>query len=636
MRLRRLLGTLRARVMGTVVGVSAHDLHRLIGRVQVLERDTRLLAEGHRKLQAAAARADLHARIAPTMEWIRQEEVKPDVLVSVILPTRDRRDVLPAAIASVLGQSYPSWELVVVDDGSEDGTSEVLGGIDDERVRVLRGGGGGVGRARNVALDAARGELIAYLDDDNTMHPHWLKSVAWAFSRHPEADVLYGARVVEDPRLAGGEEGGAYTPIQFDPFDRRRLERENFIDIGTVAHRAHLPEARFDEELTTNGDWDLVLRLTRPRPPLTLPAVAQSYRTSSERRLAHHPAQTADVERIRARARDRPVRILAFNSMFPMVSETYIEEELEALCRHGGDLAYCRVLRPPTDVAVGRPLYQDLDRAVREFGPDLLFLHWITFAVEQLSRLEQVGLPFGVRVHSFDFDPGEARRLLDHPLCLGVWAYPHLAEQIPGARSLPTIVTSHTRMPQPAPVRDLVLSVSAGLPKKDWELLFDALSRVPGTDRRVITAVAKYYEDLPDRLRQMLARYDDPPTLHTDVPRAEVFSLLAGAAVLVYTLEPGRTFGNPMSVIEGLVAGASVVLPDRPETREFAGPGARFYRTADDIVRHLEETLAGGPEVDAERAANRRFALARFCDESLSVRFHAELTGALAAIRARS
>ena len=106
-------------------------------------------------------------------------------LISVVLPTRDRRDRLERAIASVTRQTYPNWQLVVVDDGSVDATPEFLAGLDDKRIRSVRARGLGACAARNIALGLAAGEIIAYLDDDNTFHEEWLKSVAWGFAAEP-------------------------------------------------------------------------------------------------------------------------------------------------------------------------------------------------------------------------------------------------------------------------------------------------------------------------------------------------------------------------------------------------------------------------------------------------------------------
>ena len=189
-------------------------------------------------------------------------------------PPRHRRHadlqpgrLLPRAIASLLAQEYANWELLVVDDGSTDDTAAVLDAIDDDRVRSLRGDHGGCCAARNLALDQVKGEVVVYLDDDNVMHPRWLKSVAWAFSQRPDVDVVMGARVIDDvDRVHDWRTAGGGPWIQFEPYDRERLEQGNVADIGVIAHRAGLPEARFDEQLVSYGDWDLFLRLTQDGP----------------------------------------------------------------------------------------------------------------------------------------------------------------------------------------------------------------------------------------------------------------------------------------------------------------------------------------------------------------------------------
>jgi glycosyltransferase involved in cell wall biosynthesis len=610
-------------------------LRQLTEELQPLHERIEVLDERIAVLDERARETTLPARIAPTMVWIANDDVPEGPLVSVILPTRNRAALLRRAIDSVVAQSYQRWELLVVDDGSEDQTPQVLASVSDSRLRPQRTDGVGVGAARNLGLEAAAGDIVAYLDDDNLMYPEWLRSVVWALARRPDAEVLYGARIVDEPALAGLSTEGLSAPIVFLPYDRARLERGNYIDLGVIAHRAGLPEATFDETLATHGDWDLMLRLTKDRPPLALPVIASLYTTSAPGRLDEHPNSQEDRDRVVARVRDtRRLRILGYNWVFPLISETYIEEEMETLADQGADIAYCRTQRPPLPMPVPRPVFDDLDVALRHFAPDLLFLHWTERPDHEFALLRRLGLPFAVRSHSFDFDPERSARIMSEPNCIGLWAFPAHAEVMPGAHSLPAMLRSVDSMPDPAPVRDAVVSVSAGLPKKDWDLMISAMAALPGVDRRIITAVTPAFEDVPDQLSQKLAGFPDPPRLQVNVPRAEVFDILARTAVLLYTLEPGNPFGNPMSIIEGLCAGASVVVPDRPEVLEFAGPRARGYRTSEDIVRHAREVLAGGPEIEDEWRENRAYGRERFCDELVAKSFFAEVTEALERWRA--
>lgn len=244
-----------------------------------------------------------HLQVLTTMEWIQHAPVCATLLVSVVLPTRDRCALLPRAIASVLGQTYPNWELLIVDDASIDGTAALVAGIADKRVRVLRGAGAGVCAARNVALAEARGALIAYLDDDNVMHPGWLKAVVWAFEQYPATQVLYGAFIVDDKARLIRLSHGQLPQLYFHSYSYQSAAERNIADMGCIAHRAGLAEARFDESLREMGDWDLFLRLTRQSKPLALPAIACFYSTDAPNRLTGGPTFHADLAAVRAKNR---------------------------------------------------------------------------------------------------------------------------------------------------------------------------------------------------------------------------------------------------------------------------------------------------------------------------------------------
>ena len=85
-------------------------------------------------------------------------------------------------------------------------------------------------------------------------------------------------------------------------------------------------------------------------------------------------------------------------------------------------------------MAVPRPVYDDFERAVAEFRPDVVMMHWAHYAQSQLPRMEAHELPFGVRVHSFDFDEEIIRALMLHPLCAGVWTYPSERYSVEGTQ----------------------------------------------------------------------------------------------------------------------------------------------------------------------------------------------------------
>lgn len=297
-RLRRLVD--RVRLAGTLwrrggpAALTAHALARLRGRLGV--------EALHEQVETMSAAASTWAFTT----WVEQATLPAAPLVSVVLPTRNRAALLSRAVASVRAQAYPAWEIALVDDGSTDDTPAVVEKLGrelgPERLRALRTAAGGACAARNHALGAARGSLIAYLDDDNVMHPLWLKAVAWAFGQRPEVDVVYGGIVIDDLRRLNRRDAGALPSYHLKPFDRDRLAAINLADMGAIAHRAGLAGARFDETLREMGDWDLLIRLTRDKAPLVLPVIACFYHTDAPGRLSGGPTFKADARRVRANA----------------------------------------------------------------------------------------------------------------------------------------------------------------------------------------------------------------------------------------------------------------------------------------------------------------------------------------------
>lgn len=177
-------------------------------------------------------------------------------LVSIILPTRNRAELLPTAIGSIKAQTYDRWELLIVDDGSTDETPSVMEGfLADPRIRLLHTAGGGVAAARNAAMSQAKGQFFAYLDSDNGWRPEFLE-IAASFLLERNLDLVYSALETNDgwrTRYVGAE------------YDYVALSHRNFIDINVVLHHRNLYDKRggCDEGLKRMSDWDLILRYAK-------------------------------------------------------------------------------------------------------------------------------------------------------------------------------------------------------------------------------------------------------------------------------------------------------------------------------------------------------------------------------------
>ena len=112
-------------------------------------------------------------------------------LVSVLVPTFEQAHFIGRALASLQAQTLAEWEAVIVDDGSQDGTGEAVAPfLADARIRYLRlPANEGLGRALNVALDAAAAPLVAYLPSDDVYYPRHLELLAAARQGAPHAVV---------------------------------------------------------------------------------------------------------------------------------------------------------------------------------------------------------------------------------------------------------------------------------------------------------------------------------------------------------------------------------------------------------------------------------------------------------------
>jgi len=184
--------------------------------------------------------------------------------ISVVIPTYNRRHFLPEAITSVQRQTYRDWELIIVDDGSEDGTREMLENLPGP-IRLLFTEHRGVSTARNLGLDAARGKYIAYLDSDDLWHPQKLQIQVRYMETHPAAVITYtdeiwirrGVRVNQKlrHRKYSGDIFAFCLPLCIVSLSSALMLRDVLREIGG-----------FDEALPACEDYDLWLRLARTYP----------------------------------------------------------------------------------------------------------------------------------------------------------------------------------------------------------------------------------------------------------------------------------------------------------------------------------------------------------------------------------
>ncbi len=180
--------------------------------------------------------------------------------VSVVIPVFNRAATVGHAVRSVLAQSHPVLEVIVVDDGSSDASGAVVTGIGDRRVRYVRQDNAGAGAARNRGLDLATGDWVAFLDSDDWWDEGRVAAAAAALDASPELDFLQSNRlhVYADGRRDRGLK--APPPSLRDPL---RLVSGFTIKTSAVMIRRELIDRyglRFPTDQKTCEDYHLFWR----------------------------------------------------------------------------------------------------------------------------------------------------------------------------------------------------------------------------------------------------------------------------------------------------------------------------------------------------------------------------------------
>jgi len=256
--------------------------------------------------------------------------------VSVVVAAHDAERFLRPTLASVLRQTFADFELVVVDDGSRDGTAGLVRGLaaEDARLRLVTQTNRGVSAARNRGVAAARGELVAFLDHDDLWRADKLARQVAKLDATPGAGVAtcFSALLDERQRCTGWRVGD-----RADGDVYRRMLACDLVSGGSVvlARRAALDAAGpFDETLALREDWDLWIRLARRSRFVTVPEVLVGYTRRAGGGSRARERMAAEGQAVLAKARrDDPAfdgfrfRYCAARDLFAMAAFCALDGE---------------------------------------------------------------------------------------------------------------------------------------------------------------------------------------------------------------------------------------------------------------------------------------------------------------------
>jgi glycosyltransferase involved in cell wall biosynthesis len=231
--------------------------------------------------------------------------------ISILTPAYNAARFLPALLESTAAQEYPDFEHVVIDDGSTDGTADVLAGRRDPRLRWYSRPNRGQYATQNELIGQARGEVITFIcADDLYAGPRTLPVVARGFQEAPRPDVVFG----RTPRLVMAPQG-SYT---FDPDLPSWMARPLMRHCLCVQHcslfvRAELVRREhlyFDPSYRQRGDWDWMIRMFQATGRIRGIPDRLSY-------WRFHPGQTTQAAT--ARGREETARLCATHGIQPQV-----------------------------------------------------------------------------------------------------------------------------------------------------------------------------------------------------------------------------------------------------------------------------------------------------------------------------
>ena len=198
--------------------------------------------------------------------------------VSVVIPAYNAEPTLSETLASVCAQTFSDIEVIVIDDGSTDGTAALVRGWQDPRVRVVSVPQGGVARARNTGIELSTGAFVAFIDADDMWLPAKLERQLEAIRAPGDHGMCVTAAIRVDAR---GAELAPIPVVQTDDYCKALLLDSmvaGCLSSGLVRRSAIERSGAFNPALSQCADWDLWLRLSRVTTFAVVPGELVLYR----------------------------------------------------------------------------------------------------------------------------------------------------------------------------------------------------------------------------------------------------------------------------------------------------------------------------------------------------------------------
>ncbi len=530
-------------------------------------------------------------------------------LISIIMPTWNRAEFVIEAIQSVITQTYPYWELLIVDDGSTDQTQKIISKHfkNESRIRYYYQNHFGVSAARNFALEKSKGNIIAYLDSDNVYSPTILFAIADAFLSHPEWDALYFGAIWKNYK---DNTRSVYFPEHFN-FDDIIIHKKDDptvgIDLNCFSHRKKMYEncGGFDAQLTRLVDYDLIYRYQKQTLIHPIHTVGVHYRMhlakntiTAKQNLWHNLYQIR--EKFKNPTQKKPLRVLYVIDHFPQISESYVYQEIDYMQRNNVHIEVWSSGEPTSPYSTDVPVhYGNLSDAIKKSQPDLVHAHWLNIGINYVNEIYEAGLPMTVRGHGFEFSIDHLEKLNHHSTVHHIYSYPHFQQKVAHLKKikpLSSCFNPHFYFPTQNKDKKLIVRVAAGLRSKDLYSFINIAKQCK--KHRFVLAVVRCTGDAGrhvDEIIQYNKQQGNPVELYINKLPAEAAALVREAGIYFHTHLPvdrgGAPFGMPISIAESMATGAYVIGRYCEPFENYIGNAGKTYKSENEAIKLIHETL---------------------------------------------
>lgn len=351
----------------------------------------------------------------------KRKKLENEYKVSVIMPTYNRANIIKRAIDSILNQTFNNYEIIIIDDGSNDETECLINEYYNNYlkkgiIRYFKQKNKGVSAARNNGLSKANGSIIAYLDSDNCWFETYLERMVYALDES-NSNTAYSAIQINN----GFTNQKYLRDVQYN---RNQILKGNFIDLNIFVHKKFLYQqlGGFNESLKRLVDWDLILRYTRLNEPYFVNEILANYYLNNALNNISHTInleenllkiQKLHINEAIEKGIDK-LRIGYFLWKFPTSSQTSLINEIKWLVKNNFDIIIFykeRGNEEKLDLEVESFQIEDekdLIKKISEFNINMMHTPFEYDACAILTHTaEKTGVFFTVNTKKIDFSQKE-------------------------------------------------------------------------------------------------------------------------------------------------------------------------------------------------------------------------------------